>query len=210
MSLTHSRPVETTNITYGQEALRKATHFVALLIPTIYLVFSREVAAVLLGSAFLIVAAFEVFRLRRLPPWDWVKPVVGGMIRPKEEKGNFTGAFYILFTATICILFFDRYVAATAITFEIVGDVASALIGRRYGKHFIRQSKTYEGAAAFLVVAILTIVVMPHVPYTVGIVGAVVATLVESISIYRDDNLTVPLSSGLVMFLMMQTFPNLP
>jgi len=202
--------VENSNISYGQEAQRKATHFVALLIPAIYLVFSREVAIFLLGTAFLIVASFEVFRLRKLRPWDWVKPVVGGMIRPKEQKGNFTGAFYILFTAALCIIFFDKYVAATAITFEIVGDVASALIGRRYGKHFIRQTKTYEGAVAFLIVAVLTIILMPHVPYTVGIIGAVVATVVESVSIYRDDNLTVPLTAGLVMFLIMKFFPALP
>jgi dolichol kinase len=202
--------VDQTNITYGQEALRKATHFVALLIPTIYLFFPRNTAIILLGTAFLIVAAFEVFRLRSLPPWDWVKPVVGGMIRPKEKNGNFTGAFYILFTAVACIICFPAYIAATAITFEIVGDVASAMIGRRYGTHFIRKTKTYEGAAAFLVVALLTIIIMPNVPYTVGIIGAVVATIVESISIYRDDNLTVPLTSGLVMFLLIRFLPNLP
>lgn len=202
--------MDQSNITYGQEALRKATHFVALLIPTIYIIFPRNIAIILLGAAFLIVATFEVFRLRKLPPWNWVKPVVGGMIRPKEEQGNFTGAFYILFTATLCIIFFDKYVASTAITFEIVGDVASAMIGRRYGSHYIRGSKTIEGATAFLVVALLTIAIIPHVPYTVGIIGAIVATVVESVSIHRDDNLTVPLSSGLVMYLLMHFFPYLP
>ncbi len=58
--------------------------------------------------------------------------------------------------------------------------------------------------------ALLIIVLVPKVPYTVGVVGAIVAALVEAVSIYRDDNLTVPLTSGLVMYLMMAWWPALP
>ncbi|MGB5106756.1 MAG: diacylglycerol/polyprenol kinase family protein [Candidatus Zixiibacteriota bacterium] len=198
------------NITYRQEALRKATHFIALLIPTSYLIFPREWATASMAIAFSVVAAFEFFRLRRWLPWRLIEPCVGGMIRPKEQKGNFTGAFYILLAGTLTIAFFPRYVATTAIAFEILGDVASAMIGRKFGHHKIRGQKSFEGAAGFLAVALLIIVVMPKVPYTVGVAGAVVASLVEAISIHRDDNLTVPLSSGLVMYLMMTFWPGLP
>ncbi len=197
-------------ITYRQEALRKATHFIALLIPTSYVIFPRNWAIAIMATAFLVVATFEFFRLRKMLPWRMIEPALGSMIRPKEQTGNFTGAFYILLAGTLTIAFFPRYIATTAITFEILGDVASAMIGRKFGHHKIRGPKSIEGAAGFLAVALLIIVVMPKVPYTVGIVGAVVAAVVESISIYRDDNLTVPLSSGLVMYLMMQLWPNLP
>ncbi len=198
------------NISYQQEALRKATHFIALLIPTSYIIFPRPWAIGVMATAFLIVAAFEVFRLRRLAPWLWIEPFVGGMIRPKERNGNFTGAFYILLAGTLTIAFFPRWLAATAITFEIAGDVASAMVGRKLGKHKIRGPKSVEGALGFLAVALLIIVLVPKVPYTVGVVGAIVAALVEAVSIYRDDNLTVPLTSGLVMYLMMTWWPSLP
>jgi acyl phosphate:glycerol-3-phosphate acyltransferase len=137
------------------------------------------------------------------------------MIRPKEENGNFTGAFYIILGGLATIIFFPRYIAFTAITFEILGDVASAMIGRRYGKHFIRRPKTIEGALGFLVVALLVallviLLVPKEVPFTVGIIGAIVATIVEAVSIHRDDNLTVPLISGLVMHLLVIAFPMLP
>ena len=62
----------------------------------------------------------------------------------------------------------------------------------------------------FLVVALLIILLVPKVPYTVGIIGAIVATIVEAVSIHRDDNLTVPLISGLVMHLLVLMFPLLP
>lgn len=204
------QPKEHKNITYQQEALRKATHFIALLIPLSYVIFPREWAIAVMAIAFAIVAIFEVFRLKRMAPWKLVDPVVGSMIRPKEQNGNFTGAFYILLAGTLTIAFFPRWVATTAIAFEILGDVASALVGRKLGHHKIRGQKSIEGAVGFLIVALLIVVVMPKVPYTVGIAGAVVAAIVEAVSIHRDDNLTVPLSSGLVMYLMMQIWPHLP
>lgn len=196
-------PADNKEITYRQEALRKATHFVALLIPTSYVIFPREVAIAVMAFAFSVVAAFEFFRLKRMLPWRIIEPLVGSMIRPKERSGNFTGAFYILLAGTLTITFFPWQIATTAITFEILGDVASALIGRKFGYHKIRGQKSIEGAVGFLAVALLIMVVMPKVPYTVGVVGAVVASVVEAVSIYRDDNLTVPLSSGLVMYVMM-------
>lgn len=198
------------DFSYKQEALRKATHSVALLIPACYLIFPRNWAIGIMAATMLVVCCFEVIRLRRLKPWEYLKWAVGDMIRPKEQNGNFTGAFYIVLGGLATIIFFPRYIAATAITFEILGDVGSAMIGRRYGKHFVRRPKTIEGALAFLVIAVLIVVLVPKVPYTVGIIGAVVAAFVESVSIHRDDNLTVPLISGLVMHLLVKTFPMLP
>jgi dolichol kinase len=186
--------------------MRKATHFVALLIPFSYIILPKPWAISLMSLAMVVISAFEIVRLRNLKPWQYLKWAVGGMIRPKEENGNFTGAFYIILGGLATIIFFPRYIAFTAITFEILGDVASAMIGRRYGKHFIRRPKTYEGALGFLAVALLIILLVPRVPYIVGIIGAVVATIVEAVSIYRDDNLTVPLISGLVMHLLVVTF----
>ena len=191
--------------------MRKATHFVALLIPLGYVVFPKPWAIGFMSLAMAVTIAFEIVRLRKLSPWQYLKWVVGGMIRPKEENGNFTGAFYIILGGLATIIFFPRYIAFTAITFEILGDVASAMIGRRYGKHFIRRPKTIEGALGFLVVALLIILLVPkEVPFTVGIIGAIVATIVEAVSIHRDDNLTVPLISGLVMHLLVIAFPMLP
>jgi dolichol kinase len=198
------------DISYQQEAMRKATHFIALLIPLCYLVLPKLWAIGLMSLAMVVIIAFEIVRLRKLRPWQYLKWAVGGMIRPKEENGNFTGAFYIILGGLATIIFFPRYIAFTAISFEILGDVASAMIGRRYGKHFIRRPKTIEGALGFLAVALLIILLVPKVPYTVGIIGAIVATIVESVSIYRDDNLTVPLISGLVMHLLVLMFPLLP
>jgi dolichol kinase len=167
------------DISYQQEAMRKATHFVAAHSSQLYSL-AKPWAIGFMSLAMVATIAFEIVRLRNLRPWQYLKWVVGGMIRPKEENGNFTGAFYIILGGLATIIFFPRYIAFTAITFEILGDVASAMIGRRYGKHFIRRPKTIEGALGFLVVALL--IILRFKVHTVGIIEQL-ATIVESVSL---------------------------
>jgi dolichol kinase len=198
------------NLTYRQEGLRKSTHFLALLIPVIYLMFPNGWAVMTMAVIVAFIIAFEIVRLRRLAPWKLLSCIFGAMIRPQEENGNFTGAFYILVSGLLCIIFFEKHIAAAAITFIILGDVAAAMVGRRWGKHKIRATKSWEGSGAFLLVALAVAYLMPNIPWTVSTVGAIVATVVEGISIYRDDNLTVPLTAGLVMHLLIKLFPGLP
>ncbi|MFH2056269.1 MAG: diacylglycerol/polyprenol kinase family protein [bacterium] len=190
--------------------MRKSTHLLALVIPAIYLVLPREWAIAVMVAASVLIVSFEVIRLRRWAPWKFLSPVFGQMIRPQEQNGNFTGALYILLSGVLCIILFNKFIAATAITFIIVGDVASAMVGRRWGKHKLRGSKSLEGSLAFLAVALLVTAAIPNVPWAVGIAGAVVATIAEGLSIYRDDNLTVPLAAGLTMYLLVRLFPTLP
>ncbi len=198
------------NLTYKQEGLRKSTHFLALLIPVCYLLFPRNWAIGIMAAVNLFIIAFEVIRLRRLAPWGVLSRVFGPMIRPQEQNGNFTGALYILLSGFLCIVFFPRYIATAAITFIIVGDVAAAMVGRRWGRHKIRKVKSVEGSLAFLAVALVVAYLVPNIPWSVGTIGAVAATVVEAVTIVRDDNLTVPLSAGLLMHLLVKLFPQLP
>jgi dolichol kinase len=197
-------------LTYRQEGLRKSTHFLALVIPAIYLLLPNGWAIAVMIAINVFIVAFEVVRLRRLAPWSFLSRIFGEMIRPCEQDCNFTGALYILLSGLLCILFFEKHIAAAAITFIIVGDVAAAMVGRRWGRHRLRGSKTLEGSLGFLVVALLVAHLIPTIPWTVGTIGAVVATVVEGATIHRDDNLTVPLTAGLIMELLVRIFPQWP
>jgi dolichol kinase len=195
------------DISYSQEALRKSTHFLALLIPLGFFAVPRSWAIGVMIGLNVLVLLFEVVRLRRMRPWHYLKRVFGAMIRPREEDNNFTGAFYILLSGLAVIVLFDSYVAAFSLLFIVLGDVASAMVGRRWGKHRIRGEKTIEGALSFLLVSLVIVLVLPGIPLVVGVAGAVVATVVEALTVHRDDNLTVPLSAGLVMHLIIKMFP---
>ena len=198
------------SFSYEQEGSRKSTHLLALLIPAIYLIFPREWAIGLMIAANILIISFEIVRLRQCRVWRFLAPVFGPMVRPKEQNGNFTGALYILLSSLLCIVLFNKFIATTAITFIIVGDVGSAMVGRRWGKHRLLGTKTLEGSLAFLAISLGVTAAFPNVPWSVGIIGAVVATVAEALSIHRDDNLTVPLTAGLVMYLLVRFFPALP
>jgi len=88
----------------------------------------------------------------------------------------------------------------------IISDITAALIGRRFGKHkFI--AKSLEGSLAFFVSAIVVIALTPKIEYLpseylIGIAAALVGTIAEALPADIDDNLTIPISVGAVLWLL--------
>jgi dolichol kinase len=73
-------------------------------------------------------------------------------------------------------------------------------VGRKWGKRPL-FSKTVEGSTAFLVAAILVVVLTPNLNLAIGIGLALVATIAEVIPLrifgYTiDDNLVIPLAAA--------------
>jgi len=145
----------------------------------------------------------DVGRLRGWKIWDLLGFLIKPMIRKTETLGDFTGATYILTSSCLVIALFSTPVAVTALAFIIAGDPPSALIGRRYGRHRYK-SKSLEGSLCFLAAALIVAAVAPEIPAMAAYTGAVVATFTEAVSDQVDDNVTVPLVSGLVMNLIIR------
>jgi dolichol kinase len=108
----------------------------------------------------------------------------------------------------------------TSFAILIVADSAAALVGQRFGRHKIfggrTRNKTIEGSVAFLLGALLVVLVTPKVAdlpgeYIVGVIAATVGMFAEIFSSeFLDDNLAVPLSIGFAMWaLYLFFFPNL-
>lgn len=194
-------------IPFRAEFYRKLTHLGALIIPGgyYYFDFSRvEMLSIMVPVAIGMIF-IDISRLRGWRFWNLFKPMIASMAREHELKGDFTGAAYILTTVCLVIALFDKPVAIAALAFIMTGDTAAALIGRKFGKHKYRH-KSLEGSLAFLVAAVITAFFIPGLPLTIGLIGAVVATITEGVSFKIDDNATVPLVSGLVMHLLFFIF----
>jgi dolichol kinase len=73
-------------------------------------------------------------------------------------------------------------------------------VGRRFGRHKIGR-KSLEGSLACLVGTGIVACVGPlfHLDIRVALAGAVVAAVTEALSTRVDDNISVPLMSGLAM-----------
>ena len=189
------------NISLKQELLRKSTHIGALIIPGGYYFLKLEqvTAFSILSGIALFMLVIDVSRLRNW--WFWrvlSGRVFSRMLRKHEQDGDLTGASYILLAAAVSVAIFSKPVAIAAISFIIVGDVAAALIGRRFGRTRI-GNKTLEGSLGCLAATVLVAVFTPGIPLQVGLLGALVATLVEAWPMGVDDNVSVPLLSGLAM-----------
>jgi len=140
------------------------------------------------------------------------------------------GTVYFAISITILFGLFWRtnnphdlgYVAAAGTMAMTWGDAMASIIGRRWGRHrytFRGDTRSLEGSAAMLIASMLAIFLTLRLvpgsalgiftpPLSLGwcviatMVGALVATVAEGISPAGKDNLSVPLLSGGVIYLL--------
>jgi dolichol kinase len=205
--------VEQRNIDYRAEVIRKSIHLCSLSIPIIYYFISREEALMLLvpmTAAFLFVDLLRHFN-------SWAAKifykVFGWLLRSHEHDGKskrLNGATHVLISATLCVLIFPKLITITAFAVLIISDSAAALVGRRFGrKKFL--NKSVEGSAAFFISALFVIVATPKISagageYLIAVAAAAIGTVVEASSIAIDDNLSIPISIGTVMWVLYDLF----
>ena len=78
----------------------------------------------------------------------------------------------------------------------VFGDLASALVGIKWGKHKLFRNKTVEGFLAGLLMNLLVgVLFLGNFPL-IFIPMALVASVVELMTNKLDDNLTVPMFAG--------------
>ncbi len=195
---------EANQISFSAELIRKGIHLFALTIPVGYVFVSLPAAIFWVGLATVVSLFIDVSRFLQWTLWTRLARIMGMIFREHEIKGGFSGATYILATALLTILVFPKTIAISALTFIIVGDTAAAIVGRTYGRHRLVGRKSLEGSAACLVSLSLVSMLIPGLPYQAGFSGALAATLTELFSGKIDDNLTVPMVSGIVMIVVMR------
>lgn len=179
------------------EITRKLIHLSSMSIPIGYYFLPKGVAIVILLPIALATLAIDVLRLVHPPCFRSLYKRYGFLLR-EHESGTFTGATYMLSASLLSILCFEKDIAVAAISFLILGDMVAALIGKSYGRVRILD-KTLEGSLVCFFTCILIAMVIPQMGLGIGLLGALVATVVELLPIPVDDNLLIPLLSGLAM-----------
>jgi dolichol kinase len=197
-------------IDYKSELLRKSIHLLSLSIPIIYYFITRELALKVLIPITFFAVVIDFGRHFSPPLKKTFNLLFGFLLREHEidsKKRNLSGASYVLIAALICIVLFPKVIFITAFSVLILSDIAAALVGRKFGKHKF-LSKSLEGTIAFFVIASIVVVFTPKVngsflEYVIGIIAVAVGTISENISYgWADDNLTIPFSISLVMWIL--------
>jgi dolichol kinase len=125
------------------------------------------------------------------------------VIRPHEEE-HLLGSTHYMIAALLSVVVFDQRVAIASLGFLVLGDAAAAIIGKRFGRPRY-WGKSLHGSLACFVVCLATGILVLGEP-GLALIGATAATLAEALPSPLDDNMRVPIFSGIAMQLALRLF----
>ena len=129
------------------------------------------------------------------------------------EKGNLGTVYFPISFAIIICLFWPRPNLLVASLMPMTwGDALAAILGRRYGRRkysVLGSTRSLEGSLAMFLFSwlstFLALLLLPPLGWQMSLLYslllAVFATLVEALSPWHIDNLTVPLLSATLLHL---------
>jgi dolichol kinase len=156
-----------------------------------------------LMSLAIVAILVEVSRLK-IPA---INKIVLKVMKPflrESERNSMSGFPFYALGISLSFLMFDEKIAVLSALFLMFSDPISSLFGILYGKDKIIGNKSLQGAmAGFIVCYALTFLYgayyfMPGVELLVfSLVAGVIGSVSELCSIVVDDNLSIPVVSGL-------------
>ena len=182
------------------EFSRKAIHFSLILLPLGYrylVSYNKEITLIILSSLLFIALIVEILRVKHTTCKRLFFDLFGLMMR-RREYHDFTSATYMLISVVIAIAVFPPEIAFAAISFLAIGDTLAALVGLQFGKRkFCGMPKSLEGSlACFIGTFVFGMFFLEPI---MAFSGALAATLAELLPLHFDDNIKVPIISGIVM-----------
>ena len=181
--------------------MRKVIHLLSAIIPLSYLWLIKERPIMLLilviMTSFALLVEFMRKDVKRFS--RWFHGLFHFMLRDNETKGQHTGATWLLIGWTITVMLFKMPIAVAALLFLSIGDSFAAIVGKLFP--IIRiGNKTLSGTFSGFIVSFLFVLLVNQSLLPIVILsGSIVAMVVELIPSRLNDNLTMPISSGLIM-----------
>ena len=192
---------------FRRELWRKAIHLSSISIPVFYFFTPRETALAVSAVLMVVAVALDVGRYSYAPLRRLFHAAFGPLLRSHERDRHakrLNGASYVLIASTLSIFLFPKLIAITGFLILIVSDLAAALVGKKFGRRKF-LAKSLEGSAAFFATALAVVATTPKIgyeagEYALGAAAALAATLVEAGAAGIDDNLSIPLTVGAVLW----------
>ena len=136
----------------------------------------------------------------------------------RSEKEGMSGLPFYALGISLALFFYRKEIAVISILFLVFSDPISSFFGVLYGKDKILPNKSLQGAVAgFFTCYLITLFYCMNVTeistglLIFSILGGVIGSLSELISAFNiDDNLTIPVLSGLGLTLVNYFLPIFP
>ncbi len=182
-----------------RESLRKIIHLAFLIIPFSYhyLFSNRKTFLFFLVPLTMLSLIIDISRLKHPTIKRIFNDLVGILLR-KHELNDFTGATYMMISSVFCVALFPADIAFISLAFLAIGDTLAAVIGVRFGKRKIpKTDKSVEGTLACFIGTFLFAIFF--INSIIALTGALVASIAEVSKISIDDNIKIPIASGIMM-----------
>lgn len=189
---------------FSNEVGRKIIHLSALILLSIHhkLVneFGKDVAMFFLLIVLCIILVYEYMRLDlklKLPFQQFIR---------YRERSRLSGAVYVLASMIICFAVFDRQIASAAMSMFIISDAIAALVGVNVKGIKIPNLKrrTVEATLACFAANLIVGFYVLHFEsflkseLIIALVMSITSTLVGLLTYKLEDNLGIPIATGLV------------
>ena len=183
-----------------EEAKRKAIHVCGTAIPVLYLFLQKD----LIIRGF-VIGLFAVLIIE----WSRLRGLISlPFLRHGEEKKKEIGAYvFFVIGAFISVIVFEKSIAIAAILMLAIGDTVSALAGAviiadKPGMYRKSLKPPEVMLSMFTTSLLIGWLVLHSLP--MSLFGALGATIADSVplkvhGVPIDDNLTIPLFSGVLM-----------
>ena len=184
------------------EFSRKIFHLLNMVIPLIHVYFIEDRMGMLIFLSLMLIICFfiEVLRTRYFILHKFFKKYLHFMMRDSEKEGEITGATWVFAGSLFTIMLIPKPFCIVALFFLAVGDTFAALVGMNYPFLKIGR-KTLSGSVACFITCCIIGLLFSHSLNTPTIMfGAFIATLTELSSMKINDNLSIPIFSGISMY----------
>jgi dolichol kinase len=179
----------------------------------VFLYFSTGMATttaiVLLASALGLDLMVEMTRLR-VPAFNEKVLRYWGPLMRNSEATRMSGVPHYLVACMLAVAIFPKPVAVLSILYLAAGDPVASLFGILYGKHSLKLGEgksligTLAGIGTCMVVTFvfLKILSLPdHIVIPMSLVGGLAGGTAELLPFDLDDNFTIPIISGFILWL---------
>ena len=189
--------------------------------PGLSLTLTRKLVHVGVGMwAFGTVLLFQDWRWAIIPPLTFIvinyisyRQDVFKAMEAKDKRNLGTVYFTISFAAIIALCWAKPTVVVAGLMPMVWGDALATIVGESWGQHkyhLFGYSKSWEGTATMFAASFVSVLLtllffgLPAATsLVVSLIVAAVAAVVEGLSMWGIDNLTVPLVSTAVLWLLL-------
>lgn len=179
-----------------KENFRQLIHASGIFIVFVNIFLSPIIAILTCISIVLIVEA--IFRIDENRKVFFFSFILRKCKRKNDERGFVY--FFIGIILTLYLFKFNIAIANAAILIFLLGDSASTIFGKKFGKRPLpfNERKTLVGTTTFFIVALIG--ALTQLPLLPALVGALCGAITEAYSPI-DDNIPIPVIAGIAMSL---------